>query len=55
MFVRNLEAFTLALGVQNAPSVIALSQVPWPNDDLRNEFIQKLTGVSIKARLSYGS
>jgi len=47
MFIRNLAAFTDALGVQNAPTIVALSQVPWPSDDARNEFIYNLTGVSI--------
>lgn len=47
MFVRNLAAFTDALGVQNAPIIVSLSQVPWPSDEARNEFIFNLTGVSI--------
>jgi hypothetical protein len=50
MFIRNLAAFTDALGVQNAPMIVSLSQVPWPSDDARNEFIYNLTGVSIKEK-----
>lgn len=55
MFMRNLAAFTDALGVENAPTVWYLSQVPWQSDEDRNEFIEALTGVSIKDRNTYGS
>ena len=55
MFVRNLDAFTQALGVQNAPIVFALAQIPWPSDDDRNQFIQDLTGVSIVEKGSYAN
>jgi len=48
MFVRNLAAFTQALGIENAPTVISLSTVPWKDDEDRDEFIKQLTGVSIK-------
>jgi hypothetical protein len=53
MFIRNLDAFTQAFGVQQAPMIFALSQIDWPSDDNRNDFIYKLTGVSIKAKGSY--
>lgn len=49
MLDRNLAAFTEALGVENAPTVVFLSLVPWPNDDTRNNFIKSLTGISMKA------
>lgn len=55
MFVRNLDAFTRALGVQNAPIVFALAQVPWPSDDERNQFIKDFTGVSISEKDSYAN
>lgn len=55
MFVRNLDAFTRALGVQNAPIVFALAQVPWPSDEERNQFIQDLTGISISNEDSYAN
>ena len=43
--VRNLAAFTDALGVENAALVWFLStRVPWPDDDNRNDFIRLLTG-----------
>lgn len=53
MFDRNLAAFTEALGVENAPTIVYMSLVPWPSDDARNEFIKKLTGVDIKESNSY--
>jgi len=54
MFVRNISAFTQALGVENAPTIMALSLVPWPSDDARNEFIRDLTGVDFAEDNSYG-
>jgi len=54
MFIRNLAAFTDALGVENAGTIFALSEVPWPDDNNRDEFIKYLTGVSIRDRLTYG-
>jgi len=53
MFMRNLAAFTDALGVQHAPTIFALSQIPWPSDNDRNQFILDLTGVSIKTKGTY--
>lgn len=53
MFIRNLDAFTQAFGVQHAPVIFSLSQIPWKDDDDRNDFIFKLTGVSVKAKGSY--
>jgi len=53
MFVRNLDAFTQAFGVQHAPVIFALSNANWPSDEDRNEFIFNLTGVSVKAKGSY--
>jgi hypothetical protein len=43
-FVDDLAAFTDALGVENAPIIFDLAQVPWPSDENRDEFIQALTG-----------
>lgn len=43
MFTQNLAAFTDALGIENAPSIVYLSLVPWPTDDDRDEFISILT------------
>jgi hypothetical protein len=47
MFVRNLDAFTNALGVENAPTIMELSLVPWPDDTTRDAFIKDLTGYDM--------
>lgn len=47
MFVKNLDAFTNALGVENAPTIFELSLIPWPDDTTRNEFIKNLTGYDM--------
>ena len=54
MFIRNLAAFTDALGVENAPTIVALSTVPWSSDEERDDFIKDLTGVSAKEMNAYG-
>lgn len=43
MFIKNLGAFTEALGLENAPSAVYLSLVPWPSEEDRDEFIRILT------------
>ncbi len=43
-FIRNLAAFTEALGVTHAPSIVYLSQVNWPDEPTRDRFINLLTG-----------
>lgn len=53
-FIRNLAAFTDALGVENAPTVVFLSQMQWPSDDSRNEFIKALTNMDMKELSTYG-
>jgi len=47
MFVKNLAAFTDALGVENAPFVVHLSMIPWRDDATRDNFIKDLTGVQL--------
>ena len=54
MFIRNLAAFTDALGVENAPTVMYMSMVPWPNDESRNDFIKELTNIDMKEMRTYG-
>ena len=44
MFVKNVAAFTDALGIESAPAVIHLSLIPWPDDTTRDQFIKELTG-----------
>ena len=47
MFIKNLAAFTDSLGVENAPMVVHLSKLPWPDDTTRNQFIKALTGFDM--------
>jgi len=54
MFMRNLAAFTQALGVENAPTIFSLAQIGWPDDQTRNAFIKDLTGVDFKEMDLYG-
>lgn len=42
--IRNIAAFTEALGVENAALIFYLStRVPWADDDDRDDFIRDLT------------
>ena len=43
MFVKNVAAFTDAMGVVNAPIIMHLSMIPWSDDLTRDSFIQELT------------
>lgn len=47
-FMENLGPFTEALGVENAPTIIYMSSVPWPSAQERNQFIYELTGYSVE-------
>lgn len=47
-FIDNLGPFTEALGVENAPTIIYLSTVPWPSPAERNQFIRQLTGYDVR-------
>jgi len=47
MFINNLGAFTETLGVENAPTIVYLSMVPWPDNGTRNDFIEALTGIRV--------
>jgi len=47
-FIDNLGPFTEALGIENAPTVVYLSLVPWPSADERNSFIRALTGYDVR-------
>lgn len=49
----NLDAFVKAFGVQNAPMIMAMAQVPWPSAEARNQFILDLTGVRMSEKDSY--
>jgi hypothetical protein len=47
LFVKNLAAFTDALGVENAPTIVQMSLIPWPDDTTRDSFIRALTGIDM--------
>ena len=47
MFVKNIAAFTEALGVSNAPSIVHFSIIAWPDDATRDSFIQALTNIDM--------
>jgi hypothetical protein len=54
-FVRNLGAFTTALGVENAPLIFSLASAPWKDDEQRDEFIRDFTGVDMTELNNYGA
>lgn len=47
MFIKNVAAFTEAMGVENAPIIISMALVPWPDDATRDDFIKSLTGYDM--------
>jgi hypothetical protein len=54
MFIRNLDAFTKALGVEEAPSIFAFAALPWKDDQERDQFIKDITGRDIATENTYG-
>jgi hypothetical protein len=44
-FTEDLVAFTEALGPENAPIVLPLAQVHWPDAQSRDDFIAGLLGA----------
>ena len=55
MLIRNLDAFTRALGVENAPTIISFSLLPWQSDLHRDDFIKDITGINFRQANAYGS
>lgn len=53
-FIRNLDAFTRALGVEHAPMIFSFAALGWPDDKTRDAFIQDLTGTPTADRDIYG-
>lgn len=53
-WVRNLDAFTQALGVENAGAIFTLARVPFADDEQRDEFIKDLTGKNLREFKNYG-
>jgi hypothetical protein len=47
-FLDNLDAFSEALGVENAPTIVYMSLVPWPSANVRNDFIYALTNRDMR-------
>ena len=47
-FIDNLDAFASTLGIENAPTIVYLSLVGWPDEDTRNDFIKELTGKDVR-------
>lgn len=44
-FVDNAAAFTEALGVKHAPTIVWLSMIPWRDASERSAFIKATTGM----------
>lgn len=55
MLIRNLDAFTRALGVENTPAIFSFSLLPWQSDAQRDAFIKDLVGIDLRKVNSYGS
>lgn len=59
MFIRNLDHFTLALGLETpdgqplAPLIFDLASLPFQTDEQRNQFTRDLTGLDFKQRGTY--
>jgi hypothetical protein len=53
-WVRHLDAFTTAMGVENAPYIFTFAKIGWASDDQRDEFIKDLTGVDLREAKIYG-
>ena len=51
MFVSNLAVFTEALGVENAPTIMEMALIPWPDEMTRDQFIKDLTGYDMTRNL----
>ena len=48
-FIDNVAVFTESLGVENAPLVMHLSMIPWPDTTTRDQFVKDLTGIDMGA------
>lgn len=54
-FVDDLDAFTRAFGIENAPMVIHFSTLPWASNQQRDQFIQDMTGINFAQVNAYGA
>ena len=55
VFIRNLDAFTQALGIENAPAIVHFSLLPWESDQQRDDFIKDITGINLAQVSAYGA
>jgi hypothetical protein len=53
-WIRNLDAFTQALGVENAGAIFTFAKVGWRDDKQRDEFIKDLTNVDLRTLQNFG-
>jgi hypothetical protein len=53
--VDDLDAFTRAFGVENAPMVVYFSMLPWDSGQQRDQFIQDVTGINLAQVNAYGA
>lgn len=54
-FVDDLDAFTRAFGIENAPTVVYLSTLPWASSQQRDDFIKDVTGINLAQVNAYGA
>lgn len=53
--VEDLDAFTRAFGVENAPMVVHFAMLPWASGAQRDQFIKDVTGINLAQVNAYGS
>ena len=54
-FVDDLDAFTRAFGIENAPMIMYFSTLPWDSGTQRDQFIQDMTGINLAQVNAYGA
>lgn len=54
-FVDDLDAFTRAFGIENAPMVVYFSTLPWASAQERDSFIKDFTGINLAQVNAYGA
>lgn len=53
--VEDLDAFTRAFGIENAPMVVHFAMLPWVSNEQRDSFIQDFTGINFQQVNAYGA
>jgi hypothetical protein len=46
-FIDNIDAFSTALPIDAAAIIMHMSLIPWPSNDVRDQFIKDLTNVDV--------